>query len=145
MTGAALVPELACRDAQASATFYQQVLGFACLYNRPAQGFYYLSHQGAAVMLEQLGDDTWLATPEGPLGRGMHLQIMTADVDALHARCEQAGAQVFRPLETAWYRTENGFEGQRQFVVLDPDGYMLRFAQDLGHRATAPDDGRIVA
>ena len=24
--------------------------------------------------------------------------------------------------------------GNRQFIVLDPDGYMLRFAQDLGKR-----------
>lgn len=147
---AALVPELACTDAAASAAFYTSVLGFDCLYSRPAQGFFYLSHQGAELMLEQLSDDSWLTAPDGPLGCGMHLQIMTDDVGAVLARCMAASARIFRPMETAWYKTDAGFAGQRQFVVLDPDGYMLRFAQDLGARATAPDDAgsndeRIVA
>jgi hypothetical protein len=41
---------------------------------------------------------------------------------------------VFLPLEDKWYRS-NDFEiGQRQFIVMDPDGYLLRFAQRLGQR-----------
>jgi hypothetical protein len=33
---------------------------------------------------------------------------------------------------------------RRQFLAQDPDGYLLRIFEDLGHR-TAPSSGRIVA
>ena len=40
------------------------------------------------------------------------------------------------PLEERWYRAGAGQIGQRQFVVADPDGYLLRFVRLLG--APAP-------
>lgn len=142
---AALTPELGCRDAARSAAFYQEVLGFSLDYARPAQGFYHLSLGAAALMLEELGPESWLAAPAAPpLGRGMHLQIMVEDAGALCAACLGRGISPYRPLEEAWYRTAAGWEGQQQFVVLDPDGYMLRFASDLGTQTRRPERGRIV-
>jgi len=35
------------------------------------------------------------------------------------------------------------YAGNRQFLLQDPDGYLLRFFQDLGETA-APKTGRIV-
>ena len=34
-----------------------------------------------------------------------------------------------------WYRKNGAEVGNRQFVVADPDGYLLRFFEDLGSRA----------
>jgi lactoylglutathione lyase len=51
-----------------------------------------------------------------------------------------AKAQILLPLEERWYRRGDVLLGQRQFVVQDPDGYLLRFCQDLGSRP-APRDG----
>lgn len=45
-----------------------------------------------------------------------------------------SGAEIFLPLEEKWYRLNEIEVGNRQFIVLDPDGYMLRFEQDLGNR-----------
>jgi hypothetical protein len=39
---------------------------------------------------------------------------------------------VFLALEDKWYRQNNRMVGNRQFIVQDPDGYLLRFFQDLG-------------
>ena len=37
-------------------------------------------------------------------------------------------------VEEKWYRRD-GFEvGNRQILVQDPDGYLLRFTEDLGER-----------
>lgn len=142
---ASLTPELGCTDAAASAAFYTDHLGFTLDYARPAQGFYHLSREGSAVMLEQLGPESWaLAPPEPPLGRGMHLQLLIADAPALAAILTARGLPLFRPLEEAWYRDGVRFHGQTQFVVADPDGYLLRFASSLGTTNERPTTGRIV-
>jgi len=138
----ALVPELGCRDLARSHRFYCGPLGFTEIYARA--GFACIEHQGARLMLEQLGPGAWLAAPaEPPLGRGMHLQIATRDVLALAGRVPAPA--LFRSTEEAWYRTDAGFTGQMQIVVSDPDGYLLRFAEPLGLRDTAPGSGRVVA
>lgn len=140
-----LTPELACTDAKVSAVFYIEALGFSLLYARPAKGFYRLARQGCEIMQEQITADTWLAAPaEPPLGRGMHLQIMAADAPALAARLVAAGHPLFRPLENAWYRADNVWHGLTQFIVADPDGYLLRFAAPLGTVAQRPATGRLV-
>jgi hypothetical protein len=41
------------------------------------------------------------------------------------------------PVE-GWYRTGGVETGQRQFLVQDPDGYLLRLAEVLGERPIAP-------
>ncbi|NNG65126.1 VOC family protein, partial [Pseudomonas fragi] len=38
-------------------------------------------------------------------------------------------------LEERWYRSNEVLFGERNCLLLDPDGYLLRFAEDLGTRA----------
>ncbi|MEY3533635.1 MAG: hypothetical protein RI979_1659, partial [Pseudomonadota bacterium] len=45
----------------------------------------------------------------------------------------------FRPLSTEWYRDGDLEHGQTQFLVQDPDGYLLRFMQHLETRPYDPD------
>lgn len=139
-----LVPELGCQNVLASLQFYTKVLGFGIRYERPEQGFYYLQRQGAEIMIEQLDESSWLAAqPEPPLGRGMSLQIGTPDLATLYETCKAASAVIFRAWEEAWYRASDHYVGQVQFIVQDPDGYLLRFKQELGTRKE-PQTGRLV-
>lgn len=143
MTAPKLVPELYVSDIDRSRRFYTGVLGFAVLYDRPEERFAYLVREGAALMLDQPADPgrTWLAGPlEPPYGRGVNFQIEVADIDTLHAAVLASGAPIERPLEERWYRRDAMFLGHRQFVVQDPDGYLLRFFRNLGSRP-APRDG----
>lgn len=144
MPSSPLVPELYVSEIGRSLRFYTAVLGFAVLYARPEERFVYLVREGAALMLEQPADParTWLAGPlEPPYGRGINLQIAATDLGPLHAAVLAAGAPLLLPLEERWYRRDSLLLGQRQFVVQDPDGYLLRFCQDLGSRPV-PDGGR---
>jgi catechol 2,3-dioxygenase-like lactoylglutathione lyase family enzyme len=135
---APLVPELVCTDLDRSLRFYQAVLGFSLRYARPEERFAYLEREGAELMLEQpLGRAFLAAEPAFPFGRGINLQIRVSGVDALHGAVQAAGAPVFLPLEESWYRRGAQELGNRQFVVMDPDGYLLRFFQDLGTRPAA--------
>lgn len=137
---AALVPELCVSDVAASRRFYIETLGFEVRFERPEDGFVYLAREGAELMLDAADQGrTWLAAPaEQPYGRGINLQIWTDNVDALYDRVRKSGASVFLELEEKWYRCDAVYCGNRQFIVMDPDGYLLRFAQDLGERSDLP-------
>ncbi len=132
-----LVPELYCSDFNRSLAFYTQQLGFQILYQRPEDKFAYLSREGAEVMIEELGvGRNWItAELKPPFGRGMNLQIAVSDVVKLYNSLQNSGVAFFLPLEEKWYRRDDVFVGNHQFIVQDPDGYLLRFAQDLGSRS----------
>ena len=54
---------------------------------------------------------------------------------ATYERVCAVQAQVLIPLEERWYRQQQTENGNRQFVVVDPDRYLLRFYTYLGKRA----------
>ena len=134
MSAPKLVPELQCRDFDRSLAFYTQVLGFRIDFERPEDPFAYLDLDGAELMLE-LESETW-ATGERtyPYGRGLNLQIEVGDVAALYEAVKAAGHPIFVDLADSWYRMDEVETGNRQFLIQDPDGYLLRFFQDLGTR-----------
>jgi catechol 2,3-dioxygenase-like lactoylglutathione lyase family enzyme len=132
-----LIPELDVSDLDRSLSVYINVLGFTCHVSRPEERFAYLIREGVHLMLEEAagpGRRLRTAVLEYPFGRGMNLQIEVADVDALYESVQQAGLSVVIPLEERWYRQDQIEAGNRQFVVADPDGYLLRFFRDLGIR-----------
>jgi len=129
----ALVPELSVSDIAASRRFYCDVLGFAVLYERPEEGFAYLTLGPAELMLDQIGEGRdWITGPLAPpLGRGVNFQIEVAAIDPICTRIEATGTALFQPIETQTYRTAQGEVTQRQFCVQDPDGYLLRFCEKV--------------
>ena len=137
-----IVPEFYCSDFLRSLHFYTEVLDFAVRFSRPEERFAYLDRHGAELMIEQTVEltRTFVAGEiHYPFGRGMHLQIEVEDADALYVRVVATGSPIFLPIEDRWYRTDVGEEGNRQFIVQDPDGYLLRFWHDLGPRPRAMD------
>lgn len=136
----ALVPELDVADLDRSLAVYRDVLGFRCAVTRPEERFAYLVREDVHLMLEEAagpGRRFRTAPLEYPYGRGLNLQIRVADVDALHAAVLDAALPIVVPLEERWYRQDRSEAGNRQFVVADPDGYLLRFFTALGRRPIA--------
>ena len=130
-----LVPELQVSDLAASLEFYTRVLGFSVAWSRPEERFAFLVREEASLMIEEAGGPGRRITTgplERPFGRGINFQIVTSDVEALAERIAAAGYALTLPLEERWYRAGAGQIGQRQFVVADPDGYLLRFVRLLG-------------
>lgn len=140
---AKLVPELLVSNHATSRDFYVRVIGFSVRYERPEEKFSHLDLGGAELMIEQ-ETDFWATAPrEKPYGRGINLQIEVDALDPILSRVREAGIALFRPVEEAWYRSGDTYGGNRQFLVQDPDGYLLRIFEDLGEQA-APSSGRIV-
>jgi len=134
---ARLVPELDVTSLERSLAFYVGLLGFAVVFERPEEKFAFLDLAGAELMLEQAagpGRRFRTAPLETPFGRGVNFQIEVADIEALCTRIAAAGIDFVIPLEERWYRRDDREWGNRQFVVADPDGYLLRFFSSLGSR-----------
>ena len=131
-----LVPELLVADLGRSLDFWCGICGFGIRYDRREQGFAYVERGSAHVMLEELGvSRNWVpAAMEKPYGRGVNFQV---GVDAIAPILEcLAGREwsLFMEPEDKWYLTDDGEVGVRQFLVQDPDGYLVRFSEHLGRR-----------
>ena len=130
---ARLVPELSCSDFNRSLAFYTNVLGFRIAYQR--EDFAYLDLAGAQIMLEQENDHWTTGERVAPYGRGINFQIEVSDIKQLCENLKSHKVALFRQIEDEWYRAGDHEVGNRQLLIQDPDGYLLRFFQDLGTRS----------
>ena len=136
---AVLVPELDVSDLAASLRFWCGPLGFAVAYNRPAARFSYLQRGPLQVMLCERNGRWATGELDRPFGRGINLQM---EVDHLGPLLDALAAEnwpLFAEPEEAWYSVGPEKHGQREMLVQDPDGYLLRFVQLLGARRPVGD------
>ena len=110
-----LVLEITVRNIARSTAFYRS-LGFELV--RAEETFAELSWERCLLFLDERPD---YRPPQAPSG---NLRIMVANADELWERCLALGAAVFSPIENRYY-------GLRDFTILDPDGFGLRFATEL--------------
>ena len=73
-------------------------------------------------------------TLEYPYGRGINLAMLVDTLDVLLQSLQDHHYPLFAEPAEQWYRQGQLLLGRREFLVLDPDGYLLRFAQSLGQR-----------
>lgn len=120
------MPEVLVTNFQASLSFYR-MLGFVDMYQR--ENFAYLDYQGAQFMIAQR--DNWWETAEmeRPFGRGVNFQITTNELDALLLRLKEAGVELYEEKKEKWRDLGGCSGGFREFLVQDPDGYLLRFSE----------------
>ena len=131
-----LVPELSVTDYKASRHFWCDLIGFSLRYERPEEGFGYLVLGSAHLMLDQISlGRTWETGPlELPLGRGINFEVQVDNLDPALQRIMSVGWPIFVEPEEKWYRAGDIEIGVRQFLVQDPDGYLLRLQQEIGER-----------
>jgi catechol 2,3-dioxygenase-like lactoylglutathione lyase family enzyme len=132
-----LIPELAVSDLKKSLEFYVDTLGFKVEYERPENNFVFLSLQGSQIMLEEIRNDDspWFTGPlEKPFGRGIHFQISVDKIQPLLETLKEKNYPVKAEPKEYWYRVKGQLVGFKGFLVLDPDGYLLMFNEDLGSK-----------
>jgi catechol 2,3-dioxygenase-like lactoylglutathione lyase family enzyme len=126
-----LIPELSVVNLSNSLSFYVDLLGFCVEYQREESKFVFLSLQGSQLMLSEHHGD-WMTGPfEYPLGRGINFQMMVTRIDPILHSLENAGYALMKGPWESWYRKNDERVGQREFLVQDPDGYLLRFAERI--------------
>jgi catechol 2,3-dioxygenase-like lactoylglutathione lyase family enzyme len=125
-----------------SLLFWCEVLGFRVLYGRPEEGFAYLDRGGAQIMLDQRGmgapDRLWeTGHMEYPFGRGVNFEVQVHDLRTIQSRLEAAGVRIYFGPEIRWYRAGALEIGVEQYLVQDPDGYLIRLQHKIGERLAA--------
>lgn len=135
-----LKPELYVTDFQKSFNFYKNILGFTVEYRREHPSFAFLSYQGSQIMIQELDpneDKAFITGPyEYPFGRGINFQINTDNIEKLAESLKSSNYPLKRDIQDSWYKKGDIYSGSRQILVQDPDGYLLRFSQDLGEKDT---------
>ena len=121
-----LIPELSVSDFEKSLKFYTD-LGFKVEYTR--ENFAFLSFQGSQIMIEKVNDNWKTAELEHPFGRGVNLQIEVDDIQPILERLKVY--PLFQEVKVSYYEVDGKRFGQKEFLVQDPDGYLLRFAEEL--------------
>ena len=122
-----LIPELTVHDLDRTLAFYVNVLQFKIEYQRPENKFVFLSLEENQLMFEQENGNWAVGALEYPYGRGINFEMTVSDADALYARVLNSGIRPFRELKVSRYRNGDEDIVQKEFLVQDPDGYLLRF------------------
>lgn len=131
-----LIPELCVSDLKKSLQFYIGVLESKLEYQREEEKFAFVSYEGSQIMLEENPNSKWkTAKLEYPFGRGINFQIEVSDVGSLLEKLEKNNYPIKMGLKENWYRKDESLLGAREVLVLDPDGYLLRFSQNLGRKS----------
>ncbi len=130
------IPELSVSNLENSLIFYT-TLGFKVEYERPENRFVFLSMGDIQFMLQELSDnDKWnLAPLTYPFGNGINFQLEVDSVDKIYSKLKEQNYPIAFDIEENWYRQDDKLLGNKEFLVQDPDGYLLRFSEDLVEKA----------
>ena len=69
------------------------------------------------------------------MGRGINFEVQVDNLDGTLQRITEAGWPIFVESEEKWYRAGDVEIGVRQFLIQDPDGYLVRLQQEIGERS----------
>ena len=126
-----VTPNLLVRDLDRSSAFYRDVLGFSVVATVPDAApfvFAWMQRDGVNVFLNDAAaaGQEYPALRGKPIGGSLTIYITMSGVDD-YFKTVSPRAAIEATLETKPY-------GMREFAVVDPDGYVLTFAEEVGER-----------
>lgn len=129
------IPELSVTNLENSLTFYKTI-GFKIEYERPENKFAFISLGEIQFMLQELSSsDKWILAPlTYPFGNGINFQLEVTNIEEIYNNLKRNNYKISFEMEVNWYRQGNELLGNKEFLVQDPDGYLLRFSEDIGKR-----------
>ncbi|MBQ9658837.1 MAG: VOC family protein [Clostridia bacterium] len=129
------IPELSVTNLENSIKFYTTI-GFKIEYERPENKFVFLSMGEIQFMLQEISEnDKWDVAPlTYPFGNGINFQLEVDSIDNIYNNLKNSNYKIAFDVEENWYRKDDKLLGNKEFLVQDPDGYLLRFSEDLGEK-----------
>ena len=122
-----MIPELSVFDIEQTKRFYND-LGFKIEYERHEEKFVFMSFQDSQFMFEQIHDNGWnIGELIYPLGRGINFSIAVDDIEGLYKLVKTLNLEIYRELNRSIYQVNGTEETQTEFLIQDPNGYLLRF------------------
>ena len=128
-----LIPELSVSNIDISKKFYLD-LGFKIRYERKENKFCFLQLEGNQIMIEENNDNWNTGKLEHPYGRGINLSMTVSNIEKMYEILKEKNIKFFLDLEIHEYRIDDKISYDKEFLIQDPDGYLLRFSEDLGEK-----------
>lgn len=127
----ALIPEISVKNIEKSKEFYISILGFKLEYERVMDKFIFLSFGEAQLMVEEINGCWSVGEISYPFGNGVNFQIYTENIDDFYKVCKQKKLNFFRDLMINEYKINDQIVTEKEFLIQDPDGYLIRFQKTV--------------
>lgn len=121
-----LIPELSVSNIEISKMFYEN-LGFKIVYERPENRFCFMQLENNQIMIEEKNDNWSVGKLEYPYGNGINISMSVNNIECLYENLKDKKIQFFLELKINEYRVNNKTFQDKEFLIQDPDGYLLRF------------------
>ena len=121
-----LIPELSVTNITFSTKFYV-FLGFNVKYERKENKFVFLEYENNQIMIEEVNNNWSVGKLSYPFGNGINLSMEVSDIDALYKKVKKLDIPIFRELKVSEYKVDDEVYQDKEFLIQDPDGYLLRF------------------
>ena len=121
-----LIPELSVTNIDKSKEFYL-TLGFKIMYERKEDKFVFLELEGNQLMLEEINDNWNTGKLEYSFGRGINISMTVSDIDNYYQDLVNKNISFFKDIMTNEYDVNGKTYLDKEFLIQDPDGYLLRF------------------
>ena len=86
------------------------------------------------VQINSILDPT-TSSEKTPFGNGINFQLEVDNLNEIYVNLKNNNYKITFDIEENWYRQDGKLLGNKEFLVQDPDGYLLRFFEDLGAKS----------
>lgn len=121
-----LIPELSVTNIDISKKFYIDI-GFKVVYERKEDKFCFLELEKNQIMIEQINDNWNTGKLEHPFGRGINISMTIKNIDKYYEKIKEKNIILFKKININKYKVDNIVYEDKEFLIQDPDGYLLRF------------------
>ena len=121
-----LITELSVTNIEKSKKFYLN-LGFKIMYERKEDKFCFLYLEDNQIMIEEINNNWNVGEMKYPFGNGINISMTVSDIDSFYESIISKKIVLFRKIKTSKYRVDDIIYEDKEFLLQDPDGYLLRF------------------
>ncbi len=121
-----LIPELSVSNIENSKRFYEN-LGFKIIYERIEDKFCFMQLEDNQIMIEEQNDNWNVGKLAYPYGNGINISMTINDVEKLYGDLRAKKIKFFMDLKVNEYKADDVVFQDKEFLVQDSDGYLLRF------------------
>ena len=121
-----LIPELSVSNIENSKKFYEN-LGFKIIYERIENKFCFMQIEDNQIMIEEKNDNWSVGKLEYPYGNGINISMAISDIENMYNELKRKQIDFFMDIKVSEYRVNGKIYQDKEFLIQDPDGYLLRF------------------
>ena len=78
-------------------------------------------------MIDQINNNWNTGILEYPFGRGINISMSIKNIDQYYNKIKEKNIKIFQEIQINKYQVDEKIYEDKEFLIQDPDGYLLRF------------------